>query len=149
MEEDRILGCNSDAIVKLDSSCQAKIHAGPGRMKPAGPNAPQDPEVKFIFDMDLSMGGNTPCTLSAAALETLHGHGTRIFEGAITAPPAAGHGSQLILPRTNSPQSVRQRSASPVFCRIYSQNVRFLCRSEAALDCVFDAHFSAGSSISG
>lgn len=84
VEEDRILGCNSDAIVKLDSSCQAKIHAGPGRMKPAGPNAPQDPEVKFIFDMDLSMGGNTPCTLSAAALETLHGHGTRIFEGAIT-----------------------------------------------------------------
>ena len=26
VEEDRILGCNSDAVVKLDSSCQAKIH---------------------------------------------------------------------------------------------------------------------------
>ena len=34
--------------------------------------------------MDLSMGGNVPCTLSAGALETLHGHATRIFEGAIT-----------------------------------------------------------------
>ena len=40
--------------------------------------------MKFIFDMDLSMNGNTPCTLSAAALETLHGHATRIFEGAVT-----------------------------------------------------------------
>ena len=34
--------------------------------------------------MDLSMGGNVPCTLSAAGLETLHGHATRIFEGAVT-----------------------------------------------------------------
>ena len=34
--------------------------------------------------MDLSMNGNVPCTLSAAGLETLHGHATRIFEGAIT-----------------------------------------------------------------
>jgi len=36
------------------------------------------------FDMDLSMNGNIPCTLAAAGLETLHGHSTRIFEGAIT-----------------------------------------------------------------
>ena len=40
--------------------------------------------MKFIFDLDLSMGGNTPCTLSAAALETLHGHAGRIFEAAVT-----------------------------------------------------------------
>ena len=48
------------------------------------PNVAQDPEVKFILDMDLSMGGNTPCGLAAAALETLHGHSSRVFEGAIT-----------------------------------------------------------------
>ena len=30
------------------------------------------------------MNGNTPCTLAAAALETLHGHSTRLFEGAVT-----------------------------------------------------------------
>ena len=30
------------------------------------------------------MNGSTPCTLAAAALETLHGHGGRIFEGAVT-----------------------------------------------------------------
>lgn len=40
--------------------------------------------MKFIFDMDLSMGGNTACGLAAAALETLHGHSSRVFEGAIT-----------------------------------------------------------------
>lgn len=40
--------------------------------------------MKFILDMDLSMSGNTPCGLAAPALETLHGHSTRIFEGAVT-----------------------------------------------------------------
>ena len=84
VEEDRVLNCGCDLTVKLDSSCQAKIHAGPGRIKAQAPNAPQDPEVKYILDMDLSMGGNVPCTLSAGGLETLHGHATRIFEGALT-----------------------------------------------------------------
>ncbi len=81
--EANFLNCGCDITMKLDSSCQAKIHAAPGRLK-APANAPQDPEVKFIFDLDLSMGGNTPCTLSAAALETLHGHAGRIFEAAVT-----------------------------------------------------------------
>ena len=82
--EDSVLNCSCDLLLKLDSSCQAKVHAGPGRIKNNAPNAPQDPEVKFIFDMDLSMNGQTPCTLAAAALETLHGHSTRLFEGAVT-----------------------------------------------------------------
>ena len=82
--EDRFLSCGSDLIVKLDSSCQAKVHAGIGKIKNNTPGAPQDPEVKFIFDMDLFMAGNTPCTLAAAALETLHGHAGRLFEGAVT-----------------------------------------------------------------
>lgn len=82
--EDRFLSCGSDLIVKLDSSCQAKIHAGIGKIKNNTPGAPQDPEVKFVFDMDLFMAGNTPCTLAAAALETLHGHAGRLFEGAVT-----------------------------------------------------------------
>ena len=30
------------------------------------------------------MSGNIPCTMAAGALETLHVHGGRIFEGAIT-----------------------------------------------------------------
>jgi len=82
--ESALLGSNLDFTVKLDSSSHAKIRAGLNQVKSAVPGAPADPEMKFIFDMDLFMGGNTPCTLSAAALETLHGHATRIFEGAIT-----------------------------------------------------------------
>ena len=84
LPEDRFLNCACDLTLKLDSSCQAKVHAGPGVVKRNAPGVPQDPEVKFIFDMDLSMGGNTACGLAAAALETLHGHSSRVFEGAIT-----------------------------------------------------------------
>lgn len=84
VDESRILNCGSDVQLQLDSSCTAKIHAGLGRVKNNAPNAQQDPELKFIFDMDLSMGGNTACGMAAAALETLHGHGTQVFEGAIT-----------------------------------------------------------------
>ena len=82
--EENFLNCASDLLFRLDNSCSAKIHAGPGRVKSKAANAQQDTEVKFIFDMDLSMNGNTPCNLSAAGLETLHGHATRLFEGAIT-----------------------------------------------------------------
>ena len=84
LPEDRFLNCACDLTLKLDSSCQAKVHAGPGVVKRNAPGVPQDPEVKFILDMDLSMSGNTPCGLAAPALETLHGHSTRIFEGAVT-----------------------------------------------------------------
>jgi uncharacterized protein (TIGR04255 family) len=84
ISEENFINCASDLLFKLDSSCQAKIHAGPGRVKTNNPNVPEDPEVKFIFDMDLSMGGNVPCTLSAGSLETLHAHATGLFEGAIT-----------------------------------------------------------------
>lgn len=85
VREENFLNCSSELLFKLDSSCQAKIHSGPGRIKSNIPNAPQDPELKFILDLDLFLSGsNTPCTLAAAALETLHGHAGRIFEGAIT-----------------------------------------------------------------
>ena len=80
--EDRFQGWGCDMTVKLDSSCRAKIHAGLGRLQ--SKNAPQDPEPKFILDLDLSMGDKLPCTMAAGALETLHIHGGRIFEGALT-----------------------------------------------------------------
>ena len=83
VREEDFLSYSTDLNLKLDSSCHAKIHAGLGRIQVKIPNAPQDPEVKFVFDMDLSMGGNVPCTMAAGALETLHIHGGRIFEGAI------------------------------------------------------------------
>lgn len=84
VREDQLVSCSAELVLKLDSSCLAKIHAGPGRIQNNAPGAPQDPELKYIYDMDLSMNGNTPCTLSAAALETLHGHSGRLFEGVLT-----------------------------------------------------------------
>ena len=84
VREEDCLNCSTDFQLKLDNSCRAKIHAGLGRIQLKAPNAPQDPEIKFIFDMDLSMSGNVPCTMAAGALETLHIHGSRLFEGAIT-----------------------------------------------------------------
>lgn len=84
IREENVLGCNCDLLLKLDSSCQAKVHSGPAQIRVKGQNAPQNPELHFILDLDLSMGGNVPCTLSAASLETLHAHAGRIFEGAIS-----------------------------------------------------------------
>ena len=84
VREEDCLNCGTDFQLKLDNSCRAKVHAGLGRVQVKMPNAPQDPEVKFILDMDLSMSGNVPCTMAAGALETLHIHGGRLFEGAIT-----------------------------------------------------------------
>ena len=48
------------------------------------PDAQADPEVKFILDMDLFVGGQMDPRLAAASLETLHGHSTALFQGAIT-----------------------------------------------------------------
>ena len=69
--------------VKMDSSSTAKVKTGTGRLQ-ARPGTPQDSEEKYILDLDLSMGGNLPCTFAAGALETLHGHAAPVFEGAVT-----------------------------------------------------------------
>lgn len=84
LREEDCLHYGTDLQLKLDNSCRGKIHAGLARLQNKAPGAPQDPELKFIFDMDLSMSGNVPCTMAAGALETLHIHGGRLFEGAIT-----------------------------------------------------------------
>ena len=73
-----------DCDIALDSSCRAKVHACPGMVKQNAPNAPADKEVKFVLDFDLYMAGEIQPMLAAGALETLHGHSTALFQGAIT-----------------------------------------------------------------
>ena len=73
-----------DFDTALDSSCRVKVHAGPGMVKQNTPNAPADKEVKFVLDFDLYMRGEIQPMLAAGALETLHGHSTALFQGAIT-----------------------------------------------------------------
>ena len=70
-----------DAELGIRGGCRAKIHAGPGLVKR---NGQSDPEIKFVFDMDLYMQGNVAVNLSAGALQTLHGQAFPIFRGAIT-----------------------------------------------------------------
>ena len=84
VEEGKAQKCSVDVELSLDSTCRAKVHAGPGLVKKNIPNVPQDPEIKFIFDMDLSMAGQIDPRMAAGALETLHGHSTPLFQGAIT-----------------------------------------------------------------
>ena len=87
-EEDVVEGrtrkCSVDVELELDSSCRVWVHAGPGMVKKNVPNAPADTEVKFILDLDLSMSGQIDPRMAAAGLETLHGHSTPLFQGAIT-----------------------------------------------------------------
>ena len=70
-----------DAELAIRGGCRAKIHAGPGLVKR---NGQSDQEVKFVFDLDLYMGGNVAVNLSAGALQTLHSQAFPIFRGAIT-----------------------------------------------------------------
>ena len=73
-----------DFDTALDSSCRVKVHAGPGMVKQNTPNAQAEKEVKFVLDFDLYMRGEIQPMLAAGALETLHGHSTALFQGAIT-----------------------------------------------------------------
>lgn len=73
--------CSTDCDLAIKSGCRAKIHAGPGTVKF---NGKADPELKFIFDLDLYMHGNLPVNFSAGALQTLHGQAYPIFRGAIS-----------------------------------------------------------------
>lgn len=84
VDESAARKCAVDVELALENSCRVKVHAGPGMVKPNTPNAPSDPEVKFIFDMDLFMGGQIGPNMAAAGLETLHGYSTPLFQGAIT-----------------------------------------------------------------
>ena len=84
VEESRTQKCSVDVELALDSTCRAKIHAGPGLVKKNIPNAPPDTEVKFILDMDLFLSGQIDPRMAAGGLETLHGHSTPLFQGAIT-----------------------------------------------------------------
>ncbi len=84
VREQATMKSSIDFEIMLDSSCRAKVHAGPGTLKIAKPGAVQDTEPKFILDIDISMQGNIDIPMSAGSLETLHGHSTRIFRGAIT-----------------------------------------------------------------
>ncbi len=70
-----------DADLAIGNGCRSKIHAGPGLVQR---NGVADKEIKFIFDLDLFMNGNTQINISTAVLNTLHDKAWPIFRYAIT-----------------------------------------------------------------
>ena len=70
-----------DCEMAIRGGCRVKIHAGPGKVKRG---TREDPEIKFIFDLDLYMNGPLQLNLVAGALQTLHSQADSIFRGAIT-----------------------------------------------------------------
>ena len=73
--------CSTDCDLAIKGGCRAKIHAGPGTVKC---NGKQDPELKYIFDLDLYMPGNLPVNYSAGALQPIHSQAYPIFRFAIS-----------------------------------------------------------------
>lgn len=86
VDENCVVNCAADLLVRTDSECFAKVHAGPGRVKSAQPNVPADNEVKFVLDIDISTGDRKKIktTQIAETLEKLHVCADEVFEGAIT-----------------------------------------------------------------
>jgi uncharacterized protein (TIGR04255 family) len=80
--EKMVLKTQSDAELILQDGCRARIHAGPGQIHRQ--NQPQDPEIRFILDVDLSVTGKMPLESTAAQLEKLHQQAGRLFRGALT-----------------------------------------------------------------
>ncbi len=81
VQESALNRCSLDTEIAIPGGCQAKIHAGIGRVNH---NGVADEEIKYIFDQDLFMTGNIPVNYSAGALQTLHSQAYPIFRGAIT-----------------------------------------------------------------
>lgn len=89
IDESAIGKCAVEAEQKLDAECNLKIHAGPGSIRRSvvtekGLQTVQDPEVRFILDIDFFSGGQTELSSVAQRLEALHTHADRIFSDAIT-----------------------------------------------------------------
>lgn len=72
--------CAVDVEMALAEECRTKIHAGLGLLG----DGKRDPEVKFILDNDLFVGGNIQIPQVPTRLQTLHAYADRIFRGAIT-----------------------------------------------------------------
>lgn len=82
MPEQAFSRCCQDVEAKIPGGCVMKLHVGPGMLKRGADTS--DKEVKLIFDLDVSMGGNIPVNMAAASMETVHTQAGRIFRDAVT-----------------------------------------------------------------
>lgn len=90
VEEGWLSKCATDIDMKLEGDCGLKLHAGLGLLG----DGKRDPEVKFIFDQDLSAAGNLSAVEVPGKLLTLHSYADRIFRGAVTSELHAAMGPE-------------------------------------------------------
>lgn len=81
--------CTVDLERKLDERCRLRAHAGPGNVQRTirtgnGVQTLNEPEPRFILDLDVFAGGQLRLETAAETLELLHGHADRLFSEAIT-----------------------------------------------------------------
>lgn len=81
VQEEGLSRCSVDFDIPLRHGCRGKVHAGPGMVSR---NGRQDPENKFVLDMDLYVQGSIPIKACVDTLQTLHIQADSIFRGAIT-----------------------------------------------------------------
>ena len=89
IDEATVVKCSVDVERRLDERCGIKLHAGPGSIRRqvqtnTGVQTIQEPETRFILDIDVYANGNTALGAAAETLEQLHGHADRAFSDAIT-----------------------------------------------------------------
>ena len=89
IDEADVVKCAIDLERRLGGRFSLKLHAGPGSIRrttrtDAGLQTVQDPETRFILDLDVYANGNTPLGAAAETLEQLHVHADRVFSDAIT-----------------------------------------------------------------
>ncbi len=89
VNETDVVKCAVDIERRLDERCGMKLHAGPGNIsrtvrKGAGVQTVQEPETRFILDLDVYANGNTKLGEAAETLQQLHVWADKLFSDAIT-----------------------------------------------------------------
>ena len=89
IDEASVSRCTVDVERQLDERCKLRLHAGPGNVQRTVRNGNQvqtlnEPEPRFILDLDVFAGGKLRLESAAETLEQLHGHADRLFSEAIT-----------------------------------------------------------------
>lgn len=89
IDEASVSRCTVDVERRLDERCKLRVHAGPGNVQrtirtEGGVQTMNEPEPRFILDLDVFAAGQLRLETAAETLEQLHGHADRLFSEAIT-----------------------------------------------------------------
>lgn len=90
VDEGGVKRCSVDVERTLRDGCTLKLHAGPGRVRrnvrtaEGGVQTVQEPEVRFMLDLDLFFLETVRLGAAAERMETLHRNADEVFADAIS-----------------------------------------------------------------